>query len=67
MAKHIRCADCKFVQEDEAFSDNLWTAYQCGNHKSEFHRSLLNITINGDKQKFISWRGCVVGERKVAE
>ena len=67
MAKHIRCEDCRYVVVDEAFSEKKWTAYQCGNHKSKYHRSLVNVSINGNRSTKISWSGCVVGERKVAE
>jgi len=61
MAKQIRCADCRFVQVDKSYSTKHWTAYECGNHDSDYYGCLLNITSNGDKQKEITWRGCEEG------
>ena len=61
MAKHIKCARCRFAQRDPKASDSEWTAYQCGNPKSEYHKALINVTLNGDKQELISWTGCVCG------
>jgi hypothetical protein len=59
--KHIRCAECRFVRVDKAFCEGSWTAYECGNPKSEFHRSLLNVNINGDKLPKVCWSGCAEG------
>lgn len=41
-----------------------WAAYQCTNADSEFYRSLLNVTPNGDMQTSITWCGCREGELK---
>ena len=41
-----------------------WAAYQCGCSDSEYHKALLNVTPNGDKQECISWSGCEYGERR---
>ena len=66
---HIRCADCVFVQSDENTSEKNWTAYECGNKSSPYHKALLNITQRGYPLSFISWCGCEFGkptERQVA-
>lgn len=62
--KRIRCISCRFAREDQAASDRHWTAYECGNSHSEYHKSLLNVTPNGEKQERISWSGCSFGERR---
>jgi hypothetical protein len=41
-----------------------WAAYQCTNTDSEYHKSLLNVSFNGDMQSRITWGGCVEGERR---
>ena len=61
----MKCISCRFATVDETASDKHWTAYECGNPKSEYHKSLINISENGDKHKRISWSGCKHGERKV--
>ncbi|NMB42122.1 MAG: hypothetical protein GX996_09330 [Firmicutes bacterium] len=61
----MKCISCRFATVDETASDKHWKAYQCGNPKSEYHKSLINISENGDKHKRISWSGCERGERKV--
>jgi hypothetical protein len=62
--ERIRCADCWFARPDKAASSSAWTAFECGNDKSEYHRCLLNITPNGDKRSRITWTGCELGERR---
>lgn len=64
--KIIRCASCRFVRTDRIASDRDWTAYMCGNPMSVYHRALLNVSINGDKQSRVSWIGCDKGERRTA-
>jgi len=64
--KHIRCISCRFARPDKSASERGWTAYECGNVKSEFYKSLLNVTINGDMLSRISWSGCDLGERSDA-
>ena len=61
----MKCISCRFATIDESASDKDWTAYQCSNPKSEYHKSLINISENGDKHKRISWPGCEHGGRKV--
>ncbi len=61
----MKCISCRFATTDKSASDKDWTAYECGNPKSEYHKSLVNISENGDKHKRISWSGCEHGERKV--
>jgi len=63
-ALRIKCISCRFAQVDKKASDKNWTAYECGNPKSEYHKSLLNVTVNGNKLTRISWSGCAYGERK---
>jgi len=61
MAKHIRCAECRFVRADVAFSEEYWTAFECGNSKSEYFRGLLNVDIHGNQLNEITWLGCAEG------
>jgi hypothetical protein len=42
-----------------------WTAYQCTLWESEYHRALLNVALNGNRQDDITWSGCAKGERRV--
>ena len=60
--ERIRCAACRFARADKSASNRTWMAFQCDNDKSEYHRCLLNITPNGDKQSRITWTGCELGE-----
>lgn len=61
---YIRCKWCRFVREDASISDFDWTAYECGNPKSEYHKSLLNVDPQGNKLSNIMWSGCRLGERR---
>jgi hypothetical protein len=61
----MKCISCRFAVVDEAASDRDWAAYECGNPKSEYHKSLINIDEEGKKHKRIFWSGCEHGERKV--
>ena len=61
----IKCISCRFATVDKSASDKHWNAYECGNPKSEYHKSLINISEDGNKHKRISWSGCQHGERKV--
>jgi hypothetical protein len=63
MADKIRCSQCRFVRVDGKASEKGWTAYECGNSKSEYHKSLLNVTPNGERQAHITWAGCVHGQK----
>jgi len=64
MATIIKCADCTSATVDESASEKGWTAYECNNRSSNYHKSLLNVTPNGERQSFISWRGCGDGRAK---
>ena len=64
MAATIKCADCKYVTPDKKASEKGWTAYECSNRNSEYHKALLNVTPNGERQAYISWRGCGEGRAK---
>ena len=69
MAKHIRCAQCRFARRDRKASGSEWTAYECGNRESEYYKALLNVSYDGDKRERITWKGCACGaprERGVA-
>ena len=63
MTDHIKCISCRFARVDEQASEKSWTAYECGNKNSEFYIALLNVSINGDRHKRISWSGCEHGQR----
>jgi len=41
-----------------------WAAVECTNPDSEFHRALLNVTVNGGMQDRATWNGCEEGELK---
>ena len=62
---NIKCISCKYAQPDKRASDKYWTAYQCTNRDSDYYGCLLNVRINGDKLKRISWSGCGVGVSQV--
>lgn len=64
MAK-IACISCKYATVDNHASVGEWIAYKCSNPDSEFHKALLNVGINGETQKRISWTGCEFGEQRV--
>ena len=62
--KECKCGKgCKFKGTDDICPMQilLWKAVQCTNPDSEYHRSLLNVTVNGDKQTAITWSGCAEG------
>jgi hypothetical protein len=61
----MKCISCRFTLVDKKASDKEWTAYQCGNPKSEYYKALINISPEGKKHKRISWSGFKHGERKV--
>ena len=62
--KRIRCSDCVYARPDPNASEKNWTAFECGNEASEFHKALLNVGYNGDRQKSITWSGCREGKRR---
>jgi hypothetical protein len=43
----------------------VWAAIECANPDSEYHKALLNVTPNGDKQNCVTWCGCSEGERRL--
>lgn len=61
----VKCISCRYAVIDAAASQNGWTAYKCGNPRSEYHRALINISPEGKRHKRISWSGCELGERRV--
>ena len=58
---NAKCANCRFVRPDIKASERHWTAYECGNSKSEYYRCLLNISIEGEKLTWLAWPGCEYG------
>lgn len=60
---HIECAECMYARPDKIASEKGWTAYECGNVDSEYYKSLLNVSSEGDKQRIISWGGCELGNQ----
>ena len=60
----IKCISCIYARQDKSASEGAWIAYECGNGKSEFYKCLLNVSVNGDKLKKISWSGCEYGVRR---
>jgi hypothetical protein len=69
MPAKIICVYCIFARPDKSVSTKKWTAYECGNSESPYHKSLLNITKNGNKLQGIIWSGCASGqlaERRLA-
>ncbi len=63
MAK-IACISCKYATVDKSASMGGWTAYECSHSESEYDKALLNVGINGETQKRISWTGCEFGKRR---
>jgi hypothetical protein len=64
MNKKIPCISCRYARPDPRASEGGWTAYECGNPESEYHKALLNVTPSGEKQYRITWCGCKCGERR---
>ena len=62
--KRVRCISCRFATVDESASENKWKAYECSSPESEYHKSLLNVDVEGNKQKRITWSGCEHGKKK---
>ena len=60
----VRCACCKYVRPDKKASERKWTAYECGNSRSEFFRCLLNIDVYGQQLRQIEWTGCESGSER---
>ena len=54
---------CKFKNTDEVCPKQKlkWAAIECGCPESEYHKALLNVTPNGEKQDYITWSGCEEG------
>ena len=67
--KECKCGKgCKYRKDPDTpcpKQDIKWAAYQCACSDSEFHKGLLNVTPNGDKQSRITWIGCEYGERRL--
>ena len=64
MGKQVKCISCEYARPDKNMSEKNWTAYNCGNPDSDYYGCLLNVSVNGDKHKRISWGGCPLGRRK---
>ena len=45
----------------------LWTALECGNPDSEYYRALVNITKSGARLSWITWSGCLFGEKRCGQ
>ena len=67
MAEILHCSKCKYALPDPTASTRKWTAIECTNCESEYHKALLNVSEKGEMQSYISWHGCELGERKVAK
>jgi hypothetical protein len=65
LLNRTKCADCVFVQSNSTASSKKWIAYECGNPKSEYHKSILNVSSNGEKHHEITWIGCNSGIPKL--
>ena len=68
MPEHIkiRCAECEYVRINEEASRKRWTAYVCGNENSEYYKTFLNVSANGDEQKRVTFGGCKHGRKRVS-
>ena len=68
--KECKCGEgCEFKHTDEICPKQIikWAAYECGCPQSEYFKSLLNVTQNGDKQPKVSWAGCGQWQRRVGK
>ena len=66
--KQCRCGEgCEIKHTDHICPKQKvkWTAYECGCPQSDYFKSLLNVTPNGDKQTTITWSGCEHWQRQV--
>ncbi len=80
MDEHIKCVSCKYARVDEYAPGNgtvtvqnkkdktyrrvFWKGIECTNPDSVYHKSLLNIDVNGNKWHRIVWGGCLDGKRR---
>ena len=64
MKKNIMCISCKYATVDQDACEGSWIAYECSNSESEYHKALVNVGANGEKNKRISWSGCEHGVRR---
>jgi len=71
--KHVRCAECRYAVVNETISEYpqkkrklKWVDIQCACTYSEYHRSTLNVSPNGNSQNFVSWGGCKHGKKRDA-
>jgi hypothetical protein len=60
-----KCVQCVYVRPDINASDSDWTAYECGNIESPYYKSLLNVTLDGNKLDSVTWQGCEFGKSEV--
>ncbi len=67
MGKRIMCISCKHATADKQATEGKWTAYECSNADSEFYKALVNVGVNGEMHKKISWSGCKHGVRGKAD
>ena len=63
--KECKCGEgCEFKATDAVCPKQVlkWAAYECGNLNSEYYKSLLNVSPNGDMQIAVTWSGCGKGK-----
>lgn len=65
MSKNIKCAECRFPQAVTSKRKKKMQEYKCGNDRSEYHKSTLNVSRSGVMLDYIAWSGCGHGERLV--
>jgi len=61
----MKCADCRFVVTEVSKHGDV--VFACGNKKSEYHLTALNVSLGGYAYSYITWPGCALGEAKPSE
>jgi len=80
--ERVRCAECCYARPDAVAPGNgyvwimgsdgkyrkaQWSGIECGCADSDYFKSLLNVSITGDRQQRVTWSGCDCGERRRGE
>lgn len=57
-----KCKNCKFAQIPEAlakiFRDVTYVPVECTNDTSKFYGAVLNMTVDGETLRKVTWSGC---------
>ena len=57
------CRSCRFAVRDETTNEVGWCGIMCSNPESEYYKSLLNTSKDGNKLDKVTWGGCPKHEK----